>query len=278
MPRPVKHLLMTVALLFPASLVTQPSVLFAPPPQRPDGGFFTRCLADPMQADCLAAFLIPCLCLGLLLVAIVVGVVLIARRGKHDGEKAPRVPTTTPADTTSSPPDSGTLVVAKGVPSKPDYIAILRVVEGPADQSGKDIFIRQNVVKLGRDPAKADITFYAGLKSSVSSLHCSLRHYRERFYMTDHGSTNGTRVNDETLERETPHEVQSGDEIVLGDTSAMGVKLIFTRQGEAPPPAESDGEQTVLDDRPFDPGDLPSAPGDAPARDDDRTHFDSPAS
>jgi len=258
-------------LLFPNGL----SVL-APPPQQP-GGFLDRCLANPMQAGCLAAILVPCLCIGLLLVVIVVIVVVMARRRKKDdAEAAPHVPTTRPptAVSTEQPvPPGGTLVVDKA-PAKPDYLATLRVAEGPPAQKGMDIPIEQNMIKLGRDPAKADITFYTGQTSSVSSLHCSLRHYRDRFYLTDHGSTNGTTVNDEVLEAETPHELESGDEIVLGDVASNGVKLIFTQVGDPAPPPE-EGERTVLDDRPFDPGNLRPPSAGAAGSDDDKTRFDS---
>jgi hypothetical protein len=250
--------------------------VFAPPPQQP-GGFFDRCLANPAQADCLAAILVPCLCIGLLLVVVVIVVVMMARRGKkEDAVEAPPVPTTRPPTAVSmeqSAAPGGTLIVDKA-PAKPDYLATLRVVDGPPAQKGMEIPIEQNLVKLGRDPAKADITFYTGQTSSVSSLHCSLRHYRERFYVTDHGSTNGTTVNGEVLEAETPFELESGDKIVLGDVASNGVSLVFTRIGDAPPPAPEGGERTVQDDRPFNPGN-PNPPGGGSAgSDDDKTRFD----
>lgn len=252
--------------------------LFAPPQQQP-GGFLDRCLANPTQAGCLAAILVPCLCIGLLLVVIVIVVVVIARRGKKGEEEgaAPRVPTTRPPTAVSlEQPASpgGTLVVDKA-PAKPAYLATLRVVDGPAAQKGMEIPIEQNLVKLGRDPAKADITFYTGQTSSVSSLHCSLRHYRERYYITDHGSTNGTTVNGEALEEETPLEVETGDEIVLGDVASNGVRLIFTRTGEPPASEPEGGERTLQDDRPFNPANLYPPGGGAAGGDDDKTRFDS---
>lgn len=254
-------------------LVDSGSPLLTPPPQQP-GGFFNRCLANPFQADCLAAFLVPCLCIALLVVVIVIVVVVMARRGKKDDEgAAPPVPTTRPPTTASTDQPAtpgGTLVVDKA-PAKPDYMAKLQVAEGPPGQKGMDIPIEQNMVKLGRDPAKADVTFYTGQTSSVSSLHCSLRNYRDRFYITDHGSTNGTTVNGEPLEAETPHELESDDEIVLGDVDANGVRLIFIRVGEPPPPPQ-EGAMTVKDDRPFEPGNL-FLPSDG-AADDDKTRFD----
>jgi len=53
-------------------------------------------------------------------------------------------------------------------------LAKLKVIEGPTSSVGKDLTIFTESVKLGRDPAQSDYSFFADTNSSVSGLHCRI--------------------------------------------------------------------------------------------------------
>jgi len=73
---------------------------------------------------------------------------------------------------------------------------------------------------------------------TVSSHHCELRRRGDAFFLVDLGSTNGTRLNGETIASRS-RELHDGDELRIGlDVCARFVRLI---ELEDPPGGESSG-------------------------------------
>lgn len=64
-------------------------------------------------------------------------------------------------------------IVGGGKRGKP--LATLKVTEGPQGMVGQELKIFTEFVKLGRDPERADMTFYSPeVNSSVSGLHARI--------------------------------------------------------------------------------------------------------
>lgn len=74
----------------------------------------------------------------------------------------------------------------------------------------------QDTVRVGRDPARCQLIFPEGTPG-VSSLHCELRFYGGRLYLTDLGSRYGTFRNGAQLTPNQPAELKPGDRFYLGD-------------------------------------------------------------
>ena len=71
------------------------------------------------------------------------------------------------------------------------------------------IAIENKVVKIGRDDSN-DIVIP---KDSISSLHATIDYRNGYYYLEDHRSTNGTRLNDMKVKENTPMRLKSGDKI-----------------------------------------------------------------
>ncbi len=69
--------------------------------------------------------------------------------------------------------------------------------------------IDKQVVKIGRDNSN-DIEIP---KDSISSLHATIEFRNGYYYLEDHRSTNGTRLNDDKVKENTPMRLKSGDKI-----------------------------------------------------------------
>jgi hypothetical protein len=84
---------------------------------------------------------------------------------------------------------------------------------------------------LGRDfgpdelPA-LDLTPYGAQVMGVSRAHASIRQTEKGYILEDLGSTNGTMVNQTTLEPNVPHPLKSGDLITLGN---FKLKITFSQ-------------------------------------------------
>ena len=64
-------------------------------------------------------------------------------------------------------------------------------------------------VSVGRDPSN-DIVIP---KESISSLHATIDYQGGYYYLEDHRSTNGTRLNDKPVKENNPVRLKSGDKI-----------------------------------------------------------------
>ena len=83
-------------------------------------------------------------------------------------------------------------------------------------QSGEEFVLREGVNTIGR---REENDIRLGSDSYISGRHAELRVEESIFTLTDLGSTNGTFVNGEKLEPNSPRAVSPDDEIVLGQTS-----------------------------------------------------------
>ncbi len=110
---------------------------------------------------------------------------------------------------------------------------------------GRELRLAAQVLKVGRDPQFCDFALY---DEYVSNPHFSVRQEQGRFYITDEGSTNGTRVNGMPLPPHQPVLLQPDAIIEVGQT-----RLQFKRLGGptqqlgmgAPPPTEPSPGRTV---------------------------------
>ncbi len=62
-----------------------------------------------------------------------------------------------------------------------------------------------------------DLGRYNALSRGVSRRHAALVRYHGRLHIIDLSSANGTFVNGERLKPETPHKLQDGDKLLLGN-------------------------------------------------------------
>ena len=69
--------------------------------------------------------------------------------------------------------------------------------------------IENKIVQIGRDDSN-DIVIP---KDSISSLHATIEYRNGFYYLEDHRSTNGTRLNDMKVKENTPMRLKSGDKI-----------------------------------------------------------------
>ncbi|MFW6070532.1 MAG: FHA domain-containing protein, partial [bacterium] len=98
----------------------------------------------------------------------------------------------------------------------------LTIVEGPSADQAYTLSQEEHI--LGRDD-RSDIVLNA---PSVSRRHARIVRRGGKFYIEDLGSSNGTFLNDQPIEK--PVALSSGDEIALGRT----IRLRFTQEAIAP--------------------------------------------
>ncbi|MBX7212650.1 MAG: FHA domain-containing protein [Thermoflexales bacterium] len=112
--------------------------------------------------------------------------------------------------------------------------ASLIVADGPPSLRGRQIALDKIEHTLGRGE-QADLQLWAGQESSISRVHARLhRDGSGTFFVTDLGSSNGTRIGARPLNPNQPYPLQNGDEIILGDLQRNGARLIFNTGGVMP--------------------------------------------
>ena len=87
-----------------------------------------------------------------------------------------------------------------------DGIRYLLRISG--DQLGKD-----DGVVIGRNPKDSP---YIINHSDVSRKHARIKLLKDRIFIEDLGSTNGTSVNGQAIEEKGPVTVNNGDQIIIG--------------------------------------------------------------
>ncbi len=83
------------------------------------------------------------------------------------------------------------------------------------DPMGVDFRIYEGTNTIGRDPEN---TISIPEDNSISSKHVSLLCRRDRFYLKDEMTANGTYINDAEIEIGVPYELKDGDKIKIGST------------------------------------------------------------
>jgi hypothetical protein len=101
-----------------------------------------------------------------------------------------------------------------GVGPGPEAWLVLR----SGSRSGRNFGLRRGRNIVGRDPSEADIVLE---DDTVSNEHASIRFERGQFYVTDLDSTNGTRVNNQLVQKQM---LMDGDVLHFGDA-----KMVFKR-------------------------------------------------
>jgi len=81
--------------------------------------------------------------------------------------------------------------------------------ENVVTETDLSVPITSNVVKIGRDESN-DIVIP---KDSISSLHATIEYRNGYYYLEDHRSTNGTRLNNLKIKENIPMRLKSGDKI-----------------------------------------------------------------
>lgn len=122
-------------------------------------------------------------------------------------------------------------------------LASLRVIDGPPNMINQELKIQTESIKLGRDPQKADMTFYgANVNSSLSGLHARIERVNQAWRIVPL-STSGseTFINDDPLPFNEPTPLHNGQIIRLGYPAQQPVVFEFTdlsqslRQTESSP-------------------------------------------
>ncbi|MBL8156622.1 MAG: TIR domain-containing protein [Anaerolineae bacterium] len=116
-----------------------------------------------------------------------------------------------------------------------EVLAVLEIIDGPEARVqgvsvGKTIEIREKRVTLGRNPRQVSIQLYnLDESSSVSRLHCTLEFHEALrcFFITDEGSSSGTKVAGRKLAAHKPQSLKDGDTIELGMPDNRGALLRF---------------------------------------------------
>ena len=112
-------------------------------------------------------------------------------------------------------------------------LATLTVLEGPKGMIDETLTVQGPKTSIGRLASLTDIAFYADETSSISRIHATIELGDDRvFRITDVNSTAGTRLNGRKIQPDTPVVLAHGDEIVLGNLAARGVKLRFNHIAE----------------------------------------------
>jgi len=102
---------------------------------------------------------------------------------------------------------------AEALPSlePPKGQAELIDTENVVSETDLSVPIENKIVRIGRDDSN-DIVIP---KDSISSLHATIEYRNGYYYLEDHRSTNGTRLNDLQVKENTPMRLKSGDKIQL---------------------------------------------------------------
>jgi len=115
----------------------------------------------------------------------------------------------------------------------------LVVIQGA--NMGKEFRLAAQIVKVGREPQFCDFALY---DEFVSNPHFSIQLEQTQFYITDEGSTNGTRVNGMPIQPRQRMLLQPDAMIEAGNTRLQFKRLGgTTRQLAARPPATPPGTQ-----------------------------------
>jgi len=105
-------------------------------------------------------------------------------------------------------------------------------------QSGEEFILREGVNTIGR---REDNDIRLGSDAYISGRHAELKIQEGIFTLTDLGSTNGTSVNGEKLEPNSPRAVTPDDEMILGQTT---FRLRLPEAKEETVPESEEGERT----------------------------------
>ena len=127
-------------------------------------------------------------------------------------------------------------------------LAILKVVEGPSNVIGQELKVFTESVKLGRDPAQADFTFYSDTNSSISGLHARLEKVNSNWRIVAISKSNQeTFIDGNAIPMLEPQALHDGQVIRLGYPAQQCVELEFHTEN-LPEPIHSSRRTKIQND------------------------------
>lgn len=108
-------------------------------------------------------------------------------------------------------------------------LAILKITDGPPAMIGQELKIYTEVIKLGRDPQRADMVFYGpDTNSSISGLHALLERVNNAWRIVSVSqSRSETFVEEIAIPFNEPYPLQNGQTIRLGYLAKQPVIFKF---------------------------------------------------
>lgn len=107
-------------------------------------------------------------------------------------------------------------------------LVMLKVLEGPKNLVGEELKVYADSVKLGRDPAQAQYTFYSDTESSVSGLHARLERVNGQWRLVAISkSGQETFIDGRAIPMMEPCPIHDGQVIRLGYPAQQCVELEF---------------------------------------------------
>jgi hypothetical protein len=144
------------------------------------------------------------------------------------------------------------------------------VRQGPVNLINQHLKVSTESVRLGRDPRKADFTFFEDANSSVSGLHCRVERFGGSWRVVAVSeSGNETFIDGTPIPFNQPVPIQSGQVIRMGYPAQQPVELEFVIMESAPSEVDDPRKTDVLRDpdakktevEPLKPGGLGFGPG-----------------
>jgi len=122
-------------------------------------------------------------------------------------------------------------IVGGGKRGKP--LATIKIIDGPPSMINQELKIYSESIKLGRDPQKADMTFYApDANSSVSGLHARIEKVNGIWRIVAVSSSGSeTFVDESPIPFNEPYSLNSGQVIRLGYLAQQPVVFSFNSEG-----------------------------------------------
>ncbi len=126
-------------------------------------------------------------------------------------------------------------LIGGGKRGKP--LASLKIIDGPPTMIGKELNIFTEVVRLGRDPQRADMTFYGiDVNTSISGLHARIERVNAAWRIVAVSQSGSeTFVDDSAIAFNEPYPLESGRTVRLGYDAQQPVVFIFNTVGIAEP-------------------------------------------
>jgi len=137
-------------------------------------------------------------------------------------------------------------LIGGGKRGKP--LATLRIMDGPPTMVGQELKIYTEVVKLGRDPQRADMTFYTpDVNSSISGLHARIERVNGAWRIVAVSQSGSeTFVDDYAIPFNEPQSLQSGQTVRLGYLAQQPIVFTFDALGAVDPVG---GKTNIVDYR-----------------------------
>jgi pSer/pThr/pTyr-binding forkhead associated (FHA) protein len=113
----------------------------------------------------------------------------------------------------------------------------LKVIQETQPATTLEFLYHQDLITIGREPDNL-LQLPDQHKRLVSRHHAQIERVDDAFHVLDHGSMNGTYVNDEKIEKDLPRVLQNGDRLKIGDYTIHFFALTTEPEPEPEPPTD----------------------------------------